>query len=437
MKTITKSLSFLIAMAVVSLSAFGAIKSDYCDAPSGHEGNPLFGDPAGRIKLTITNVDETQLKVEVASNNSGTFIDFLQVNYSGGSITAGEDVDGGTDLSQSVIFTPNVSEGGNVTLEILWSNPDWGGRWMVGNITVPFLASCDVEIDDDTPPTVVSANVFGTPAAYSAVLSVIADDDQEDPITKFIVTGGPFTEQQFIAEDGKITLNGLMPNTEYIFNIKAKDDAGNISDDAVPAVVKTAARASQCQGSLGHWGTPETKKIDYIIERTGNNVNITITPVNATDLLEYAEVIINKGSGPVGNLMAIAGGGTSASYQSSFSAGEEASMFFVYNFNGMEGNEATAASTFVMESTYYIAGDCGQTNLSLASEGASVYAYTVNGIVNIANLSAGDVVSVYDVSGKLLQTITAQNSIESIAAEGLLIVKVTTASGTSVLKIMN
>jgi len=87
---------------------------------------------------------------------------------------------------------------------------------------------------------------------------------------------------------------------------------------------------------------------------------------------------------------------------------------------------------------YHVGEDCAGTVGLVSAKTTSVYGYAANGAINIANLSSGDIISVYDTNGKLLKTITAQNSVESIAAgKGLSVVKVVTATGTTILKIMN
>lgn len=147
MKKVTRKIRMLVAFIVMAAGAF-AQTSTYCNAPSGHLGDPNFGDAKSHVFITITNESATSMSVTVAprTETGGAPIDFLQVNPAGyAAVTVGTDE--GTPLAEYKAILNFETAPSNVTLEILWSNPGWPGRWMVQNVTVPFAASCD-----GTPP---------------------------------------------------------------------------------------------------------------------------------------------------------------------------------------------------------------------------------------------------------------------------------------------
>lgn len=148
MKKVTQKIMMLVALIVMAGGAT-AQTSTYCNAPSGHLGDPNFGDAKSHVFITITNESATTMSVTVAprTTTGGAPIDFLQVNPAGfAAVTVGTDE--GTVLSEYKAILSFETAPANVTLEILWSNPGWPGRWMVQSITVPFAASCS----GTTPP---------------------------------------------------------------------------------------------------------------------------------------------------------------------------------------------------------------------------------------------------------------------------------------------
>jgi chitodextrinase len=87
---------------------------------------------------------------------------------------------------------------------------------------------------DATPPEMISASVYEC-RQRSITLDVYATDDTTNPVTDFCVTIGSASSlscQDYTADgDGRITVTGLDPNTEYCFYVWAKDEAGNMSSN--------------------------------------------------------------------------------------------------------------------------------------------------------------------------------------------------------------
>lgn len=117
----------------------------WCEKEIGHFAAES-ADPNSFVLLTITAIEGGKTRVTVAQDatkNTKTF-DYLQVT---GLASVGADVEDGGKTELSVEFTtPTPDANGEITLEILWSNPGWPGRWMVQNIKAKATDACEVTI---------------------------------------------------------------------------------------------------------------------------------------------------------------------------------------------------------------------------------------------------------------------------------------------------
>lgn len=141
-KGLTPATAYALAMKAVDAAgnksaaqtvSFTTDSFSYCDAPVGHLGNANFGDPEGRILLTLAKKDDNGVIIIVKPNyaNGATKkLDFLYVAPQvGAPVTAGADVEtGGEDeLSVELSFDGGIPDNFNLAIE--WSQPAWGGRW--------------------------------------------------------------------------------------------------------------------------------------------------------------------------------------------------------------------------------------------------------------------------------------------------------------------
>lgn len=90
---------------------------------------------------------------------------------------------------------------------------------------------------DNTKPTMGTASLESK-TWNSAIINVTASDNK-GVTAYYVVEKGT----DYIATDGKITIEGLTAATVYTFNIKAKDAAGNISDNAAEVTFTTDAHS--------------------------------------------------------------------------------------------------------------------------------------------------------------------------------------------------
>ncbi|HRZ98001.1 MAG TPA: T9SS type A sorting domain-containing protein [Paludibacter sp.] len=238
MKKITKL--FLLLVAIVTWgSVANAQTSVYCSTPSGHLNDPAFGDVNSHILLTITNIDANNISVKVEPNTGGAPIDFLQVNPSGaGAVIVGTDE--GALLPEYKAIINYTTPPANVTLEILWSNPAWGGRWMVSGLTVPFAATCAPATVDTEIPTAFTA-AKGTELSTSVELLLNATDNSGTVHYTISYGAGPtvVNTSGTSAVQKSYVVTGLTPSTAYNFSIEAKDAAGNPASNNPQSVSAT------------------------------------------------------------------------------------------------------------------------------------------------------------------------------------------------------
>lgn len=121
----------------------------YCDFATGHEGNANFGDPNGRILLTLKQTAANKVQVTVKPNTENgavKLLDYLYVAPSGAkapTYTAGADItegDGETSMSVEVVYEALPA---TMNFHLEWSNPAWDGRWAmdVNGVTASMLCS--------------------------------------------------------------------------------------------------------------------------------------------------------------------------------------------------------------------------------------------------------------------------------------------------------
>ena len=90
-------------------------------------------------------------------------------------------------------------------------------------------------VGDETKP-VMGAASLESKTWNKAIINVAATDDKG--VTAYYVVE---LDNEYVAAEGKITVEGLTPATAYTFTIKAKDAAGNISDNAAEVSFTTDA----------------------------------------------------------------------------------------------------------------------------------------------------------------------------------------------------
>lgn len=143
----------------------------YCDFATGHLGDANFGDPEGRILLTISNPSGNIIRVTVKpnkGNGASKNLDYLRV-YAPGSEKEGfvyeagaqsaDAADAKESLSVDITYA-NMPESISL-LEIQWSQPAWDGTWST-NITSLTPASFCKDVNTMLPVVEAGTTVHKT-----------------------------------------------------------------------------------------------------------------------------------------------------------------------------------------------------------------------------------------------------------------------------------
>lgn len=138
------------ANTVVTITNISILEQDapstpdtYCQKATGHNGNPDFGDPNGRILLTITKLSNSSVGVKVEPNNGGADVfDFVEVILAGVSKTLGT-IGGSTPTTAEIVYDGLASL--NFNVNVLWHHKTWGdaaGRWTTQSFAVTEAELC-------------------------------------------------------------------------------------------------------------------------------------------------------------------------------------------------------------------------------------------------------------------------------------------------------
>ena len=92
-------------------------------------------------------------------------------------------------------------------------------------------------VGDETKPVMGEASLESK-TWHSAIINVTATDNKG--VTAYYVVE---KDADYVATEGQITIEGLTANTDYALHIKAKDAAGNISDNSAEVVFTTDAHS--------------------------------------------------------------------------------------------------------------------------------------------------------------------------------------------------
>ena len=123
----------------------------YCEKPSGHLKDPNFGDPSGRILLTIAKGEGNNIVVKIKNNNEAgnpkTGLNYLWVNAegaTGGVVRYGDGTHAEADVEEVSVIVPfeEARESYNF-LNIHWAYSGWEGEWAIDGLTVTAAELCE------------------------------------------------------------------------------------------------------------------------------------------------------------------------------------------------------------------------------------------------------------------------------------------------------
>ena len=300
-----KKLYFAVVMLLTAATI--SAESEWCNRIIGHFDPTGEGtkDAKSYVRLTVQDNKNGTITFTVAADptidatlgegKAAPDVDYILINPGYG--TAGTDVEADAPTSQSVTWT--VPEGTTVlpNVEILWSFSNFPGRYMVQGLSIPLDEICGAaatEIEDEIAPVMVDASV--AEVTYNSITLNVSGTDkttadgQVEAVNKFVIDGTTYT-----AENGQIKIEKLTAGTQYTFQVYAKDLAGNVSENSVTVSATTETRISDCEGQLGHFATPDNKRISYTIQYKNNAVVYTVSALNGK-VLDFCEIQTNKGN---------------------------------------------------------------------------------------------------------------------------------------------
>lgn len=435
MKKLYKSI-LAMALAIAPAFALNAAVSEWCDTPYGHLGNPDFGDVNGRILLTIENTATDQLTVTIKPAPTSTKTGHNYLRVEGSALVAPvyvgtQDSDDPDEVELSVVVPLTAGTVSVPSLTLYWSYAGWGGCWMATVENVDPTATCGGGCELTENPTMISADVLEK-TTTNALVDVAGKDQNNDDITKFVING-----KTYIASDGRITIDGLNPGTDYSFDIYAKDACGNISDKSVTVEVYTQERTSECSGQKGHFATPDNMKINYTIVESDSKATITISPVESTSFNKPSEqnpaaVLFVNGAG---YNMTVADDLSKATYEYSVSESTAYYVTFQYSLDGMPGMEQTANPVCdPATAIFFIGGECMAASVAETSVSAvNIYPNPAKDIVNVEADAVIGQIDIYSILGVNVASVKpeSESAVINVAnlASGRYVVIVTTESG--------
>ena len=123
----------------------------YCEKPSGHQKDPNFADPNGRILLTIEKGEGNNIVVKIKNNaaagNTKPGLNFLWVNAegaTGGVVRYGDGTHAEADVEEVSVIVPfaEARESYNF-INIHWAYSGWDGEWAIDGLTVTAAELCE------------------------------------------------------------------------------------------------------------------------------------------------------------------------------------------------------------------------------------------------------------------------------------------------------
>ena len=138
------------------------VVTKYCELPTGHLKDANFGDPNGRILLTIQKEAGTNnIRVAIKNNNDNgntkTGLNYLWVNAegaTGGVVRYGDGTHAEADVEEiSVIIPFDAAKDTYNFINIHWAYSGWDGEWAIDGLTVQASELCE-----DYIPTAIENN---------------------------------------------------------------------------------------------------------------------------------------------------------------------------------------------------------------------------------------------------------------------------------------
>lgn len=199
----------------VSLQTSTLIYHNYA---TGQTGNAEWGDPNGRILLTIQKESESSISIVVYPNNEGTVIDFVSVIVNGVGKDLGTAGSGESVAGQKITFTDLTSLNG-LKVNILWrtTSMDLAGRWTTNEFTVN---ESELYVEETGPSTLLQT-AEATCSVYPNPIMDILNVESELQVAKAVLYNMMGQEVMTVAPNAaSVQLDcTALPQGSYMLNV--------------------------------------------------------------------------------------------------------------------------------------------------------------------------------------------------------------------------
>lgn len=190
----------------------------YHNFATGQNGNAEWGDPNGRILLTIQKESETSISVVVYPNNEGTVIDFVSVIVNSVSKDLGTAGSGESIAGQKITFT-DLTSLNDLKVNILWrtTSMDLAGRWT----TSEFTANESELYVEETGPSTLLQTAEATCSVYPNPIVDMLNVNSEMQIAKAVLYNMMGQELMTVAPNAaSVQLDcTTLPQGSYMLNV--------------------------------------------------------------------------------------------------------------------------------------------------------------------------------------------------------------------------
>lgn len=393
------------ATPINSLSAGVATLNYTCKSLGGNSYQMLI-EGTSENKITGTN------NINVGMNN-------INGNVGGSPLPLAFSATGNGSLSAT--FTSTATPGAPYVGTIFFNIETKGEVRFDLPTDMDWAATCSGGCDLTANPTMGSASLASV-THNSAILNVAGTDQKSDATSIFVVSATNFSEKVLTATDGKITLSGLTPNTEYEFVVKTQDKCGQKSDNSATVNIKTDTFVYH-DFPTGHlqnanFGDPSGRILLTLKKTSSSSISVEVMPNNVGTVIDFVKAEINGTAYEIG----VAGNGTSVGGQAIAISGL-ASLNFTCNILWHSVGTPNAAlwttnSFSVDESALYITTDPTAINNNEMGN-LVMYPNPVKDVLNLTSDVAITNLTIRNLLGQTIQTVKVNSISAAINMSGL------------------
>ncbi|MEO1262712.1 MAG: hypothetical protein AAFZ15_28150 [Bacteroidota bacterium] len=293
--------------------------SAYCETEVLHFG----GDLPSAINLTIENIDDFTMKVEIESADADP-VDFLLVVNGSGAAISDEDTSVPGKISRTLTWAVAPTD---VDLNVLWSKDNFPGNWQLSanDITVPFAAVCpagpptsiycETEVTHfaGDPPSAINLTIANIDANTMYVEIESADSD---PVDFLQIDGAAGADISAVnaSVPGKLsrTLTWAVAPSDVTLNVLWSKESfpGNWQLGAGNITVPFAATCPLsppppppnpifCNAYVQHLGIPTEVATAIFLTITNVDANTMKVEIESADADPVDFLLVTNGSGAV------------------------------------------------------------------------------------------------------------------------------------------